>query len=318
MSLLLKDRVWVMESSTAKRGVYPLHSYKLGLYRLPVKLDDPYEIESIVKGLEKTFTMDSYADRVYATYTWKEENMSDRDAKGYQSVELNITVEVVTGEVVDLIYQIFPIEKFGDPAWVKDYRKKADYNAKMIIDTILRNTVLADKLLEQYIKKEKLSEVEALNKLEDLTPLAQIVPDAKPKPREPELPKSQVKKLGQKWKGGGPKPGPIDVEFKSKMDATAEHVVADTDVTLKTWGRAGADNKIMGVWGEFVSVDFDICIADGACIDSCPVDVFEFRDFPGNPASTKKPLQIREPDCIFCLACEGVCPPVAIKIFPMS
>jgi len=318
MSLLLKDRVWVMESSTAKRGVYPLHSYKLGLYRLPVKLDDPYEIESIVKGLEKTFTMDSYADRVYATYTWKEENMSDRDAKGYQSVELNITVEVVTGEVVDLIYQIFPIEKFGDPAWVKDYRKKADYNAKMIIDTILRNTVLADKLLEQYIKKEKLSEVEALNKLEDLTPLAQIVPDAKPKPREPELPKSQVKKLGQKWKGGGPKPGPIDVEYKSKMDVTPEHLVADTDVTLKTWGRAGSDNKIMGVWGEFVSVDFDICIADGACIDACPVDVFEFRDFPGNPASTKKPLQVREPDCIFCLACEGVCPPVAIKIFPMS
>jgi NAD-dependent dihydropyrimidine dehydrogenase PreA subunit len=74
----------------------------------------------------------------------------------------------------------------------------------------------------------------------------------------------------------------------------------------------------MGVWGEFVSVDFDICIADGACIEACPVDVFEFCDFPGNPASTKKPLQIREPDCIFCLACEGVCPPVAIKIYEMK
>ena len=57
------------------------------------------------------------------------------------------------------------------------------------------------------------------------------------------------------------------------------------------------------------SVDFDICIADGACIDACPVGVFEFFDFPGNVASTKKPLQINEPDCIFCLACEGVCPP---------
>ena len=27
----------------------------------------------------------------------------------------------------------------------------------------------------------------------------------------------------------------------------------------------------MGVWGEFVSVDYDICVADGACIDACPV-----------------------------------------------
>ena len=35
----------------------------------------------------------------------------------------------------------------------------------------------------------------------------------------------------------------------------------------------------------------------------------------GNPASDKKPLMSKEPDCIFCLACEGVCPPQAIKIF---
>ena len=53
MSLLLKDRVYTMESPTAKRGVYPLHGYKLGLYRLPIVLDDPKEINSIVTGLKK-------------------------------------------------------------------------------------------------------------------------------------------------------------------------------------------------------------------------------------------------------------------------
>ncbi|MEM2786332.1 MAG: ferredoxin, partial [Candidatus Nitrosotenuis sp.] len=127
MSLLLKDRVYSMESPTAKRGVYPLHGYKLGLYRLPIKLEDPAEIKSIVEGLKKTFTMDTFADRIYATYTWTEENMPDQQAKGYEKVDLSITVEIVTGEVVDIIYQIFPIEKFGDPQWVKDYRKKADY-----------------------------------------------------------------------------------------------------------------------------------------------------------------------------------------------
>ena len=313
MSLLLKDRVYTMETPTAKRGVYPLHGYKLGLYRLPIKLDEPLEIQSVHDGMKNTFEMDTYADRIYATYTWNEENMPDPDAKGYEQVDLSVTVEIVTGEVVDIIYQIFPIEKFGDPQWVKDYRKKADHFAKMIIDTILRNTILADKMVETFIKTDKLSEGQSLKKLEEMTPLAILVPDAKPIPiKKEELPET-AGKVGQAWKGGGPKPGPIDVEYKSKMGASAPHTVAG--VTIKTWGREGTDNGIMGVWGEFVSVDFDICVADGACIDACPVDVYHWFDSPGNPASEKKPLMDKEPDCIFCLACEGVCPPQAIKIY---
>ena len=302
-----------METSTAKRGVYPLHGYKLGLYRLPIKLDEPLEIQSVHDGMKNTFEMDTYADRIYATYTWNEENMPDPDAKGYEQVDLSVTVEIVTGEVVDIIYQIFPIEKFGDPQWVKDYRKKADHFAKMIIDTILRNTILADKMVESFIKSEKLSEAQSIKKLKEMTPLAILVPDAKPIPiKKEELPEV-AGKVGQAWKGGGPKPGPIDVEYKSKMGASAPHTVAG--VTIKTWGREGTDNGIMGVWGEFVSVDFDICVADGACIDACPVDVYHWFDSPGNPASEKKPLMDKEPDCIFCLACEGVCPPQAIKIY---
>ena len=58
MSLLLKDRVYTMQSSTAKRGVYPLHGYKLGLYRIPIKLDDPAEIKSVFEGMKDTFEMD--------------------------------------------------------------------------------------------------------------------------------------------------------------------------------------------------------------------------------------------------------------------
>ncbi|MDC0159711.1 ferredoxin, partial [Candidatus Nitrosopelagicus sp.] len=129
MSLLLKDRVYTMESPTAKRGVYPLHGFKLGLYRLPFKLDDPLEIKSIHDGLKKAFEMEIYADRIFATYHWSEENMSDQYAKDYEKVDLNVTVEIVTGEVVDIIYQIWPIDKFGDPHWLKDYRKKADHFA---------------------------------------------------------------------------------------------------------------------------------------------------------------------------------------------
>jgi hypothetical protein len=206
-----------MESPTAKRGVYPLHGYKLGLYRLPITLNEPIEIQSVQDGLKNTFEMDTFADRIYATYKWTEKNMDDPDAKGFEQVELSITVEIVTGEVVDIIYQIFPIEKFGDPQWVKDYREKADHFAKMVMDTILRNTILADKMVESLIKTEKISEPEALKKLQELTPLAQIVPNAKPIPIIKEEEPSVEGKVGQAWKGGGVKPGPIDVEYKSRM-----------------------------------------------------------------------------------------------------
>ncbi len=314
MSLLLKDRVWSMEAATTKRGVYPLHGYKIGLYRLPVKLDDLAEIKSIHDGLKKAFEMDMYADRIYATYRWQEQNKKDPDAKGYEEVELSITVEIVTGEVVDIIYQIFPIEKFGDPNWVQDYRKKADHFAKMVIDTILRNTILADKMISYYVKTEKISEIAAIQKLEELTPLAKIVLGAKAKAVE-------VVEEGEEDEGeieipDGAKPGPIDVEYKSKMKLSAGYDAAG--YTIKTWGRRGTSNGIMGVWGEFVSVDYDICIADGGCIEACPVDVYEWFDTPGNPASDKKPLMSKEPDCIFCLACEGVCPPQAIKIYEIK
>ena len=114
----------------------------------------------------------------------------------------------------------------------------------------------------------------------------------------------------------GAKPGPIDVEYKSKLKKSAEYDAAG--YSIKTWGRKGTSNGIMGIWGEFVSVDYDICIADGGCIEACPVGVYEWFDTPGNPASDQKPLMSKELDCIFCLACEGVCPPQAIKIYEMK
>ena len=313
MSLLLKDRVYTMESQTAKRGVYPLHGFKLGLYRLPFKLDDPLEIKSIHDGLKKAFEMEIYADRIFATYHWSEENMPDQFAKDYEKVDLNVTVEIVTGDVVDIIYQIWPIDKFGDPHWLKDYRKKADHFAKMVTDTILRNTILEEKFRAALMKTEKISEKESIKRLEELTPLAMIVLNAKPKPKAAseeeieEIDDANVEALD------GAKPGPIDVDYKSKMKPSAVFEAAEH--TIKTWGRKGTSNGIMGIWGEFVSVDYDICIADGGCLEACPVGVYEWFDSPGNPGSEQKPLMSKEPDCIFCLACEGVCPPQAIKIY---
>lgn len=317
MSLLLKDRVYTVQSDTTKRGIYPLHSYKLGLYRLPIKLEDKHEIDSIVSGFKKVFSMDQFADRIYATYRWKEESTDDPDDPSYKSIDLEVQVEIVTGEVVDMIYQIYPVEKYGDGLWVKDYRKKADTNAKIVIDTILRNSVLADRMIEHFLKNKEDSEeahAQAVKQLEEMTPLAQIVPNAKPKPKPTATQtETQSPQETEDEVPSGAKSGPIDVGFKSKLKVTETFTAPSSGNKIKVFGtRKG--NEVLGIWGEYVSVDFDICIGDGACIDACPVNVYEWAEFQGNPSSEKKPLMAREPDCIFCLACENVCPVQAIKI----
>jgi len=102
--------------------------------------------------------------------------------------------------------------------------------------------------------------------------------------------------------------GPIDQKFKDSRKQVG------TFQGIKVWGPYDAPGQL-GIWGDYVCVDFDICVADGACIEACPVNVYEWLETPGHPASEKKAFMIREKDCIFCMACENVCPPQAVKIF---
>lgn len=102
--------------------------------------------------------------------------------------------------------------------------------------------------------------------------------------------------------------GPIDPSFKTKRQPVG------TFQGIKVWGPTDPPGQL-GIWGTEVCVDFDICVADGACIEACPVNVYEWLETPGHPASEKKPFMIREKDCIFCMACENVCPPQCVKIF---
>ncbi|HEY3527382.1 MAG TPA: 4Fe-4S dicluster domain-containing protein, partial [Nitrososphaeraceae archaeon] len=102
--------------------------------------------------------------------------------------------------------------------------------------------------------------------------------------------------------------GPIDPSFKIKRQT------AGTFQGIKVWGPVDPPGQL-GIWGTEVCVDFDICVADGACIEACPVNVYEWLETPGHPSSDKKPFMIREKDCIFCMACENVCPPQCVKIF---
>jgi NAD-dependent dihydropyrimidine dehydrogenase PreA subunit len=340
MSALLKDRVWVMLSEVAKRGVYPLHSSRLGIFRIPVEITGKSDINTIINSLKSSgFKVDSYADRIYVTDRWTE---SGTDAVTQQEVEANleITVEIVTGDVVDIIYQIKPLECFGDHYWIKNYRLKTDTNAKIIIDTIIWNSKIGDKLIDHYKKSQKLSPEDALKKLDEMTPLkkkpisrdASLAQDVKTLDKNASQPQVQASppsvttptQTPPAMTGGDTTislvgtgnsyskiEGPIDPEFKSKRQVTGSYQ------GIKVWGPTDPPGQL-GIWGTEVTVDFDICVADGACIEACPVNVYEWLDTPGHPASEKKPFMIREKDCIFCMACENVCPPQCVKIFQKS
>ncbi len=88
------------------------------------------------------------------------------------SADPYVTVEIVTCEVVDLIYQIKPLEFFGDCYWVRNYRQKADNNAKMKVDTTIRNTTIGGKLIAHYQKDDDIHLENAVRKVEE--PLARI------------------------------------------------------------------------------------------------------------------------------------------------
>ncbi len=128
---------------------------------------------------------------------------------------------------------------------------------------------------------------------------------------------------------------PIDPDFLNKPDEyplTGEHqghkVRAEGKERMDGSGKPCPTKK--GIHGTAVAVDFEACIADGVCMDVCPVNVFEWLLNPGNAGTgkdlhplpteqynqyrTDKSEPIREPDCIFCLACEAGCPTKAIKI----
>ncbi|HEY6882878.1 MAG TPA: ferredoxin family protein, partial [Nitrososphaeraceae archaeon] len=62
--------------------------------------------------------------------------------------------------------------------------------------------------------------------------------------------------------------GPIDPSFKSKRQVTGAFQ------GIKVWGPVDPPGQL-GIWGTEVTVDFDICVADGACIEACPVNVYE-------------------------------------------
>lgn len=102
----------------------------------------------------------------------------------------------------------------------------------------------------------------------------------------------------------------IDPDFQSTLQ-----VVEKAPEGYDIWGTVEPPAKL-GIHGTSVAVDLDLCSGDGACIDACPESVYEWKETPGHPTSDKKVVPAKEDACIFCMACESVCPVQAIKITP--
>ncbi|MEM3911604.1 MAG: zinc-containing ferredoxin Zfx1 [Saccharolobus sp.] len=101
----------------------------------------------------------------------------------------------------------------------------------------------------------------------------------------------------------------IDPNYRTSRQVVGEHS------GHKIYGPQDPP-KVLGIHGTIVGVDFDLCIADGSCINACPVNVFQWTDTPGHPASEKKADPVNEQSCIFCMACVNVCPVAAIDVKP--
>jgi NAD-dependent dihydropyrimidine dehydrogenase PreA subunit len=134
------------------------------------------------------------------------------------------------------------------------------------------------------------------------------------------------------------KPKPIDRDFLEKPNEyplNGQHV--GHAVRAEGMQRLDANGTPyptkLGIHGTAVGVDWDCCIADGSCLDVCPVQLYEWALNPGQIGTgkdkqiekgtpewdkyrTDKTDMVREKDCIFCMACEPVCPVQAIKITP--
>lgn len=104
----------------------------------------------------------------------------------------------------------------------------------------------------------------------------------------------------------------IDPDFEDSREVVGTHN-AERGGEHEVRGPVEPPEKL-GIHGTTVAVDFDACIADGSCLQDCPVDVFDWLETLGHPESERKADPARENDCIGCYLCEDVCPVDAIKV----
>src|SRR5919109_1141115 len=108
---------------------------------------------------------------------------------------------------------------------------------------------------------------------------------------------------------------PIDPDFPKNNQVIGKHKHADGEHFHFVWGpgrtaEAAAKEEViksyeergeqivpLGVHGTRVAVDWDSCYADGACIEACPVQIFQWyrteQGYSSNRNSNNKRIYFR-------------------------
>jgi NAD-dependent dihydropyrimidine dehydrogenase PreA subunit len=92
---------------------------------------------------------------------------------------------------------------------------------------------------------------------------------------------------------------PIDPTFRERWKKTDSHE-----------GHAVWRSVDQVIHGTKVGVHFGLCNGCMKCIEVCPTDVFDAFIHSGSRVADP----VKEEDCILCIACELVCPTIAIHV----
>ena len=119
-------------------------------------------------------------------------------------------------------------------------------------------------------------------------------------------------------------------------EGNSEGAAFSNDDVKAAYEEHGEEQVPLGIHGTTVAVDWDSCVAAGACMSVCPVQTFQWyrteKDIPAADCKgetfegtglteqderldySDKSQPIREHDCTICMACQEICPEGAIRI----
>jgi len=100
---------------------------------------------------------------------------------------------------------------------------------------------------------------------------------------------------------------PIDSDFQKKRKKIGK------EKGVVVWGTLEPPKKL-GIRGNYVAVDWDLCTGCGICLEICPAKVYEWQKTADHPTSDMKPLPVKAVKCMCCYQCEKQCPVQAIRV----